>query len=157
MTTRPQDQRGVTLISVMVAAAVFAFGLLALATTHARLTTTTTQNQNLLQIAGFSNAYWGLVQANTGVISSMDGTYTSANVTAAPAPLQRWLTEVTAALPDASVVIATGPDAAAGGACTSSGGCSSSLTIQWTQNGNPNSNATAGLTRTQTFNFQFGL
>ncbi len=132
------------------------FGLLGLGSTYARLASTTTHNEYLAQIAVLSNAYWGVVQANPAIVASMGGTYTRANVTAAPAALQGWLTGVTGSLPNAVVVIATGPDAATGASCTMAG-CSSTLTIRWSQNVNPNSGATTALVRSQTFNYQFGF
>ena len=149
-------QRGVNLISVMVSMVVASLGLLSLGSTYARLVTATTQNQNLLQIAALGNAYWGIVQANPAVVGSMGGTYTRTNVATAPVALQGWLASVTGLLPAAEVIVAPGPDAATGAAC-STGGCSSVLTIRWLQNANSDSGTAEAVVRSQRFYYQFGL
>ena len=153
-------QRGFSLINVLITVLVFSLGLLALGAVYGRLVDVQTQNQNLMWMAPWSNGFWGIVQANPGVLASLTNvTYTSANVSAAPAPLQNWLGQVTtaasspAALPNASVQIQTGPDAGTGNTCataiTSPTGCSVTLTIRWSQNGTTQN-------RSQIFYYQFG-
>ena len=155
-------QQGFSLINVMVAILIFSFGLLGLVGLYSRFTSATSANQNLMQMAPWSNGFWGVVQANPAVLTTMSGTYAIANITAAPATLQPWLRQVLDtgqsrnALPSASVTIATGPDASRGTACSATNGCSVTLTIQWAQNGSVNTDGTSVL-RTQTFSYQFGL
>ena len=154
------SQRGFSLINIMVTVLVFALGLLALSAVYSRLVGAQTQSQNLMRMAPWGNSFWGVVQANPAVLTTMANTYTSANVSAAPAPLQSWLTQilVTAplALPNGSVTIQTGPDAASGSSCSTTTGCSVTLTINWAQNANANTSG-ASITRSQVFYYQFGL
>lgn len=162
MKRQQPGQRGFSLINVMVAVLVFVSGMLALASIYTRFVNAQTQNQNLTQLAPWSNAFWGIVQANPAILTTMPGTYTQANVSAAPAILRPWLTQITTrgtspvALANASVQIATGPDAASGNACTATAGCSVTLTFTWSQNGSADTGG-ATVTRTQVFNYQFGL
>ena len=155
----PRREQGFLLLSVLTAALIFGLGLLGIAYAYAAFTSAATQNQNLMQMAPASNGFWGVVQANPAILPTMAGTYTgTTGISTAPAALQPWLTNVTSGLPGASIVIATGPDAAGkNSGCDSSSGCSVTLTLNWTQNGNPNANSGAGISRQQTFYFQFGL
>lgn len=152
--------RGFALINALIAALIFALALLGLAGLYTRFTITQTQNQNLIQLAPWSNSFWGIAQANPNIWTSMSKTYNSANITDAPAILQPWLSQLLntttspAALPGATVVITTGPDAATGSAC-SSDGCSVQITVSWSQNGNTTNGGNA-MSRSQTFNYQFG-
>ena len=152
---------GFTLLSVLVAMVVLAFGLLGLARTYLAVTAAASQNQNLSALASQSNAFWGVVQANPGMLTSLGGTYTSANITSAPTALQPWLAQLlttsTSALPQGSVTIATGPDAASGAACSAAAGCSVTMTISWVQGGKPGGAGTADVSRSQVFYYQFGL
>lgn len=159
-------QDGFTLLSVMVAILIFSIGLLGLAGLYLRFTATVTQNQNITQIAPWGNSFWGIIQANPAVLTALNAqspiTYTSANVSSAPPQLQSWLNEVLTsanslqALPNAQVTIKVGADSATGTACAVLTGCSVQLTLVWTQYGNPTSGA-SGASRSQNFNFQFGL
>lgn len=149
---------------MMVAIVVLAFGLLALARSYVGVTAAGSQNQNLSNMAAAGNAFWGIVQANPGMLTgapALANTYTSANIGSAPAALQPWLTGllVTApgALPQGSAVIATGPDAASGAACSSTTGCTVTLTLNWVQGAKAGSVIGGDVTRAQTFYFQFGL
>jgi Tfp pilus assembly protein PilV len=154
------SQRGFSLINIMVTVLVFALGLLALSAVYSRLVGAQTQSQNLTRMAPWGNSFWGVVQANPAILTTMASTYTAENVAEAPAPLQSWLAQilVTAplALPNGSVTIQTGPDAASGNGCTTTTGCSVTLTISWAQNANPNTSG-ASITRSQVFYYQFGL
>ena len=156
---------GFTLLSVLVAMVILAFGLLGLARAYVAITAASTQNQNLSALAAQSNAFWGLVQANSLMLTgapALAGSYTSANIATAPSALQPWLTQLLsatspAALPQATVLIATGPDAASGSACSLATGCSVTLTISWVQGAKPGAAALTDITRSQIFYFQFGL
>lgn len=154
------SQRGFSLVNVMVTVLVFSLGLLALGAVYSRLVGAQTQSQNLMRLAPWGNSFWGVVQANPAVLTTMANTYTAANVTAAPAPLQNWLNQVLVtaplALPNGSVTIQTGPDAASGNACSTTTGCSVTLTINWAQNADPNTSGTP-IARSQVFYYQFGL
>ena len=61
--------RGFTLLSVLVAVVVFAFGLLGLGKAYVAITAAGTQNQNLSALASQSNAFWGVVQANASMLT----------------------------------------------------------------------------------------
>ena len=156
-----RNSSGFALINVLVATLVFSLALLGLAGLYTRFVVAQTQNQNLLQLAPWSNSFWGIVQANMSTLATMANTYDSTNIASAPAPLRAWLTQLLdttaspAALPNATVQIATGPDASSGAACTSSTGCTVTVTVTWSQNGSSTNGG--ALSRTQTFNYQFGL
>jgi Tfp pilus assembly protein PilV len=155
-----RQQAGFMLLSVLLAATIFAMGLLGFSLAYARFTSAVAQDQFLRQMAPASNAFWALVQANPAVMTSMAGTWTAGNYTSAPAALQPWLAQLTSgssALPGASIVIATGGDAVAGGSCSTTAGCTATVSISWTQNANASAGQTAAITRTQTFSYQFGL
>jgi len=159
-TAMPGRQAGFMLLSVLLAATIFAMGLLGFSLAYARFTNAITQDQFLRQMAPASNAFWGLVQANPAIMTSMAGSWTASNYTSAPAALQPWLAQLTTgstALPGASIVIATGGDAVAGGSCSATAGCTATVSISWTQNANAAAGQTAAITRTQTFSYQFGL
>lgn len=148
---RRRTARGFTLLSVLVAMVILAFGLLAMGKFYVAITSAGTQNENVSALAPASNAFWGLVQNNqAALLPGMAGTYTSANVGSAPAVLQSWLTQATA-LPQGKVQIVTAPDPVSGVACAPSG-CLVTLTLSWQPNANV-LNATA--LRTQTFTYQF--
>ncbi|MBB4844776.1 type IV pilus assembly protein PilV [Paucibacter oligotrophus] len=156
-------EAGFSLINIMVAILIFSFGLLGLAGLYSRFTTASTTNQNIALLAPWSNAFWGVVQANPGsTLGTMAGTYQLASIPSAPAALRPWLTQILDpntsrnAIADATVVIATGPDAVKGTACAVATGCTVTLTIQWTQNGSVNADSSS-VTRSQTFTYQFGL
>lgn len=155
-----QSQSGFMLLSVLMAATIFAMGLLGFSLAYARFTSALTQDQFLRQMAPASNAFWGVVQANPAVMTSMAGTWTATNYANAPAALQPWLAQLTTgstALPGASITIATGGDAVAGGSCSSTTGCTATVTLSWTQNASADAGQTAAITRSQTFSYQFGL
>lgn len=149
------------LLSVLMAAAIFAFGLLGFSLAYSKLTNAVTQDQFLRQLAPASNAFWGVVQANPAIMTSMAGTWTASNYTSAPAALQGWLAQLLStagtALPGGQVVIATGGDAVAGGSCSTTTGCTATVTISWTQSANADAGQTTAITRTQNFSYQFGL
>ncbi|MBV8379631.1 MAG: prepilin-type N-terminal cleavage/methylation domain-containing protein [Paucibacter sp.] len=165
--------RGFSMIEMLVSVLIFALAMLGLAGMYMKLITAQTQNQNVAQTSPWGNSFWGIVQANanaTSFLANLSGTYTSANISAAPAPLRAWLTEVlqplaivnsttTSGSPNylanGSVVITTGPDASSGAACSASSGCTVTVTFQWTQNGAVS--GSPAITRGQTFNFQIGL
>lgn len=154
---RTAGQQGFTLLSVLMAMLILGFGLLAIGKTYATLTVGVTQNQNISAMASLSNGFWGAVQASPGMLTSspsVQGSFTAANVSAAPAALQPWLQQVFGFVPDATVVIATGPDVVSGQACSSSTGCAVSLSIRWSQYLGAGGLA---VPRQQDFFYQFGL
>jgi Tfp pilus assembly protein PilV len=154
--SRHRGTRGFTLLSVLVSMLLTCLGLLGMAKAMLGVTSASTQNQNVTSIAQFSNAFYGVVQSNPGMLvaSAFQGTFTSSNVTSAPAALQAWLAQVTGALPSAQVVIATGPDAGTGATCSATAGCTVTMSMQWSQVGAPGH---AGANRAQTFYYQFGF
>lgn len=152
-----RSAHGFTLISVLVAAVIAAFGVLAIIRLFGTVTAGTTQNENVSQVAALGNGFWGVVQANPGMLdlaAFTAGPFTQSNYTDAPASLQPWLLQATTYLPGASIAISTSNDVGFGSPCSSAAGCSVTLGISWTQVGSANVGA---LTRTQNFYFQFGL
>lgn len=155
---RRARQRGMTLISVLVSLLVFAFGLLSLAGLYARLLSAQTGNEMTTSTQVFGNRFWALLQAQPAMLGAIgsSATYTSANVTSAPAVLQPLLRDVFSSqyvnLPGASVTIATGNDAL-GTACNtatpSTTICGVTLSLTWTAPG-------GGPARRQVFAFQVG-
>lgn len=151
-----RQQSGFTLLSVLVSVLIFSIGMLGIAGMYAKLMTTTTQDQNLTQVAALSNGLWGTIQASPSILASLPGTYNSGNVSSAPAQVRPWLTTATNALPSGSTfTITTGPDAAGTNtACDSASGCTINLTITWTQNA---SNTTGTVNRVQQFSYQYPI
>lgn len=157
-TPRRPRQRGMTLISVLVSLLIFAFGLLSLAGLYARLLSAQTGNEMATSTQVFGNRFWALLQAQPAMLGAIgsSATYTSANVTSAPAVLQPLLRDVFSSqyvnLPGASVTIATGNDAL-GTACNtatpSTTICGVTLSLTWTAPG-------GGPARRQVFAFQVG-
>ena len=155
---RRARQRGMTLISVLVSLLVFAFGLLSLAGLYARLLSAQTGNEMTTSTQVFGNRFWALLQAQPAMLGAIgsSATYTSANVTSAPAVLQPLLRDVFSSQyenrPGASVTIATGNDAL-GTACNtatpSTTICGVTLSLTWTAPG-------GGPARRQVFAFQVG-
>lgn len=153
---RSRGQGGVTLVSVMVAMVIAALGVLSTVRLLSVATGATTQNQIVSSISTLGNSFWGVIQANPSLLSNgaLAGTFTSSSASSAPAALQPWLTQTLAALPSASVTIATGADASSGFSCSAMTGCTVTLTMTWSQVAAP---GVAARTRSQVFNFQFGL
>jgi hypothetical protein len=152
------------LLSVLTAALIFALGMLGFSYGYARFTAVISNDQFLRQMAPASNAFWGIVQANPGVLGTLSAncpcSYSATNYTGAPAALQDWLASLTtgsSALPGALIGIATGPDVVSGAGCSSTTGCTVTMTISWTQNPNAATGVTSAITRTQNFSYQFGL
>ena len=170
------SQRGFTLVSVLAALAILVFGLLALARAYINITMGASQNQNVNTLSNLGNQFWGVVQANPGVVTSMAGTFNSTNCSAAagtctgaPTALNPWLMEVIFgagnitsattggyAFESASVTIVTAPDVATGNPCSATA-CAATVTITWTQNAVAGVPGGSGVTRSQQFNYQFGL
>lgn len=154
---RSARQQGFTLLSVLIAMLILGFGLLAIGKTYATLTGGSTQNQNISALAALSNGFWGAVQASPNMLTdspSVVGSFTSANKASAPVGLQPWLQQVFDFIPDATVVIATGPDVVSGQACAASTGCAVSLSVRWSQ---LVSAGGVAVPRQQDFFYQFGL
>jgi len=154
---RPKPQRGFTLLSVLVAMLILGFGLLSIGKTYATLTSGSTQNQNISALAALSNGFWGAVQASPNMLTAspnVAGSFTSANKASAPAGLQPWLQQVFDFIPDATVVVATGPDVVSGQPCSATLGCAVSLSIRWSQYVSAGG---AAVPRQQDFFYQFGL
>jgi Tfp pilus assembly protein PilV len=153
---RRASSAGFTLMSILIAIVIMSIGLLAIVRTMINVTSNVTQNQTISSMAPLSNAFWGLVQANPSLLSGgMAGTYTSAGPAVSNTSLQAWLTQATAAAPNASLQITTGNAAGSGATCgtgTLASNCMVALTFSWDQV------ASAGVQsarRTQTFYFQF--
>lgn len=157
---------GLTLLSVLVAMAIFAIGMLALAALYTHAVPTTTANQEALDTAAFGNQFWSLLQADPQLIgdlgTSTASSYTAGTQSSAPAALQPLLTNIfTSAqtrLPNAVVTITPGPDAQ-GDPCSaatpSTTVCGVKLTIAWSS-GSTGANAATLAQRTQTFVYQVG-
>lgn len=148
---------GMTLLSVLVAVIVLGFGILSIGKVYASLTVATTQNQNVSTLGPMSDAFWGVMQANPALLTSVAGTYTSATIDSAPAALRPWLTQVTTTLPQSNVVITTNADVASGSACSVANGCAVRVRISWAQSAALSDASASAPTRVQTFYYQFGL
>lgn len=76
-----------TLISVLVALLIFAFSLLALAGLYTRLVSAQLGNELTTSTQTIGNRFWALLQAQPAMLGAIgsSATYTSANVTSAPA------------------------------------------------------------------------
>ena len=158
----PPRQRGLSLISVLVAIVVFGLGMLSIASLYGLAVPAQTANQEAVDTAAFGNRFWALLQSDPAVVGDIGaGTsvnYSAANVATAPAELQPWLDGVfsnaQSLLPDAQVTIATGPGAdgnpcsAATPATTT---CGVTLTIAW------NAGVAGGAHRSQTYDYQVGF
>jgi Tfp pilus assembly protein PilV len=167
---RPRRQLGFTLMSVLIAIFLFGFGLLAILRSLGTATGASTQNQNVGIVTTLSNGFWGAVQASPSMLvdPALGGgtavTFSSSNITSAPAALRPWLYALTdttsgtgvppAGLPGGSATIQTFADTGSATACALATGCSVKLTISWTQVA---SNGAAASTRSETFYYQFGL
>ncbi|MCK9688504.1 type IV pilus modification PilV family protein [Scleromatobacter humisilvae] len=154
-----RGQRGFTLITVLIAIFLFGFGLLAILRSLGNVTGGATQNQIVATTATISNGFWGVVQANPSIVTSsalLSGgtavTFTSANITSAPAALQPWLYSLTDTssngLPSGTAKIETWKDPVTGAACSASA-CAITLTLTWA--------SSKTTTRTQVFYYQLGL
>lgn len=148
---------GMTPLSVLVAVVVLGLGILSIGKVYASLTVATTQNQNISTLGPLSDAFWGVIQANPALLTSVAGSYTSATIDSAPAALHNWLGQVTATLPQSTVTITTGADAASGSACSVTNGCTVRVSITWAQSAVLSDASASAPTRVQTFYYQFGF
>lgn len=153
-------QRGMSLISVLVAIVVFSLGMLSIASLYSLAVPAVTSNQYATDSAAFGNQFWALVQANPGVVGQLatggTTTYTAGSAGTAPAALQPLLANVftnpATLLPNAKVIITPGPDAQ-GNACSATS-CGLGLQIQWSDVGSAKSD---NALRTQKYAFQVGF
>ena len=157
---------GLTLLSVLVAMAIFAIGMLALAGLYTHAVPSTTANQEALDTAAFGNQFWGLLQADPQLISELGtgsaSSFTAATQSTAPQTLQPLLTNIFSSaqtrLPNATVTITPGPDAQ-GDPCSattpSTTVCGVTLNIAWSTGSSVSSSATLAQ-RSQTFVYQVG-
>lgn len=148
-----------SLISVLVSIVIFALGMLSIASVYSLAVPAQTSNEVATDTAALGNQFWGLLQADPGLIGQIGTgapiTYTNSTVSTAPAGLQLWLANVFSnpqtMLPNAQVTITPGPGAA-GNPCAAPSPttttCGVTLNIQW----NPGN----GL-RSQTYNYQVGF
>lgn len=148
--------RGFTLLNVLVAALIFGLGMLGLVRAFVGVTSAATQNENVSTLTSLSNSFWGVLQANSGLLNAggILGTNTYTTVAAVPAALQPWMTTVVNTLPSPSAKIETSADPASGNPCTQHGGCTVKLTLSWLQVGAPGIGAQA--TRSQVFYYVIG-
>ncbi len=154
-------QRGMSLISVLVAIVVFGLGMLSIASLYGLAVPAQTANQETLDTAALGNQFWAILQASPQVVSQIGAgvsqTYSSAS-SSAPAALQPWLTNIfntpSMMLPGAAVTITTGPGAD-GNPCDVSNPaaplCGVTLTIAWA------AGKGGGGARSQTFQYQVGF
>jgi Tfp pilus assembly protein PilV len=151
-----------TLITVMVALLIFAFGMLSVASIYSMAVPAVTNNENATDSAALGNQFWALLQADSSLVGALLNagsgaavSYTSGS-TGSIAALQPWLANVftnsTTELPNATVTITPGPDAQ-GNACTAGVSCGVTLQIQW----NPGSASNTSTARSQTFNYEVGF
>lgn len=155
-------QRGMTLIGVLIALVVFAFGMLGLARAYETLLAAQTGNEQAADTAAFGNRFWALLQAQPALLGQLGATgtttYTAANASSAPAALQPLLNDIfvnaATRLPSASVAITPGADAR-GLACSTAPAtqvCGVRLVLSWQAPG-----STLYPVRRQSFNYQVGF
>ena len=68
---RRQQQSGFGLINLLVALLVFSLALIGLGVSYGRLTQAATRNEDIVQMAGWSNSLWGMVQANPNLMLAL--------------------------------------------------------------------------------------
>ena len=122
---------------------------------YARMTSATTQNQNIAQISALGAGLNGILQGNPGLVTAtgFSAAITPSTVSSAPAALQAWLSAVFMQIPETqSVTFSTGTDPVSGAACAPLSGCQVTVVIAW----NPTANNFAS-SRSQTFTYQVGL
>ena len=68
---RRRQQSGTTLINLLVALLVFSMGLMGLGVSYGRLTQAANKNEDFVQMAGWSNSLWGMVQANPLILTAL--------------------------------------------------------------------------------------
>ncbi len=172
MTPRPlasraarRRQLGFTLMTVLIAIFLFGIGLLGILRSIGNVTKGATQNQNVMTTATLSNAFWGVIQANPGILTdpAMPATgtpitFSASNITSAPTALRPWLYSLVdtgvpgnnvpgTGLPGGTATITTSPDAGSGATCSATTACSVTLTLTW-------SVGSGTTTRQQTFYYQ---
>ena len=157
-------QRGMSLISVLVAIVIFGLGMLSVASLYGLAVPAQTANQEVADTAAFGNQFWAILQANPGLINTIQtnnggalSITNAADINTAPPPLQSWLTSIFSntqtLLPGAQVIITTG-SGAEGNPCDVSAPtapiCGVKLTLVW------NAGTAGGGERQQIFNYQIG-
>ncbi len=155
-----QRQRGMTLISVLAALLIFAFGMLSLAGLYGRLMSAQTGNETGTSTQTFGNRFWALLEAYPGLLNALGSTsvsYDASSVATAPAALRPLLNDIFSSqhvsLPGSSITITLGNDAL-GQACTAPVPpavtlCGVALRIDWASPG-------GGAGRSQDYSFQVG-
>ena len=152
---RPR-QAGFTLLSVLIAVLIMGIGLLAIARTMVNVTGGVTQNQNVASLATLSNQFWGVVQGNRALLTTLDGYDSSSSSAFTYAPLQTWVSGITNGLPSGRVQINTFPASGSLAACATgiagAMSCTVKVTITWAQVA---TTGVAASTRTQLFYYEF--
>lgn len=154
--TQVATQRGLSLISVLVAIVIFGLGMLSIASLYGLAVPAQTANQETIDTAAFGNQFWAILQANPQLVNQIGAppttvTYTKAS--GAPQALQPLLNNIfnnpQTRLPLAQVAITTG-NGAQGKVCTVTStqtACGVKLVITWN----------SGAPRSQTFTYQLGF
>ncbi len=149
-------QAGFTLLSVLIAVLIMGIGLLAIARTMVNVTGGVTQNQNVASLATLSNQFWGVVQGNRALLTTLDGYDSSSSSAFTYTPLSDWVTGVTSGLPSGRVQINTFPASGTGAACATglpgAMTCSVKVTVTWAQVA---TTGVAASTRSQIFYYEF--
>ena len=155
-----QRQRGMTLISVLAAMLIFAFGILSLAGLYGRLMSAQTGNETATSTQTFGNRFWALLEAYPGLVNELGSasvSYDASTIATAPAALQPLLNDIFTSpyvsLPGSSVTITRGNDAL-GQPCMAPAPpaatlCGVALRIDWASPG-------GGAARSQNYSFQVG-
>lgn len=142
MPYRKTPCHGFSLIEVLVALVILSVGMMGLAKAYLTAVPAVGQDQEVTTAATAALAFWSLTQQQ----AQQPQAFTATTAAQAPAYLQSWMQQYSAALSGLRVQLTTGPDVL-GNPCSSST-CALTLSMSWQDH---------GVNRRQTYVYQQGL